>query len=233
MKPVISFSVYGDTPKYTLGVIKNIEISNHIYPGWDIYVYHNNTVPQSIIDQYKKYSHVTTFDMSGSNLPGVFWRFLVESEIFISRDADSRLSQREKFAVDEWIFSGKSLHVMRDHPAHNVIVVPAGMFGIRRSKINIDITQTIERWLSGVSNKNDYGVDQIFLRGIYSFYYERDDVMIHDSIGSFGDKSEPFPTKLDNQYHFVGEVFDEFDNRRQDHIQDWFCEKHKERLRKK
>jgi len=57
--------------------------------------------------------------------------------------------------------------------------------------------------------------------------------MIHDSIGSFGDKSHPFPTKLDNQCHFVGEVFDEFDNRRQDHIQDWVREKHKERLRKK
>jgi hypothetical protein len=78
-------------------------------------------------------------------------------------------------------------------------------------------------------NSTAYGVDQIFLRGIYSFYYERDDVMIHDSLGSFGDKSKPFPTKLGKNYHFVGEVFDEFDNIREDHVQDWIREKHKER----
>jgi hypothetical protein len=230
MKAVISFSVYGSDPKYTMGMLKNIELANYIYPGWLVYVYHSN-IPSEILEQYKKYPYVTTFDMSGSDIPGMFWRFLVESDIFISRDADSRLSQREKSAVDEWIFSGKSLHVMRDHPAHNVIVVPGGMFGINRLSggVNIDMKQTVNKWLSSVSNSTAYGVDQIFLRGIYAFYYERGDVMIHDSIGSFGDKSVPFPTKLDKNYHFVGEVFDEFDNIREDHVQDWIREKHKER----
>jgi hypothetical protein len=230
MKAVISFSVYGTDPKYTLGMLKNIELANYIYPNWLVYVYHSG-IPSEILEQYKKYSYVTTFDMSDSKLPGMFWRFLPESDIFISRDSDSRLSQREKSAVDEWIFSGKSFHVMRDHPAHNVIVVPGGMFGINKlsGNVNVDMKQTIEKWLSDVSDQHNYGVDQIFLRGLYSFYYGRDDIMIHDSIGSFGDRSKPIPAKLDKMYHFVGEVYDEFDNRREDHIQDWIQEKHKER----
>ena len=34
------------------------------------------------------------------------------------RDSDSRLNPRERFAVEEWIQSGKAVHTIRDHPNH-------------------------------------------------------------------------------------------------------------------
>ena len=34
MKKVISFSLWGDNPKYTIGAIKNAELIDTIYPGW-------------------------------------------------------------------------------------------------------------------------------------------------------------------------------------------------------
>ena len=37
---------------------------------------------------------------------------------FIVRDSDSRLNSLERFAVQEWIESNKSLHSLRDHVNH-------------------------------------------------------------------------------------------------------------------
>ncbi|KAK8405419.1 hypothetical protein O3P69_001755 [Scylla paramamosain] len=45
-------------------------------------------------------------------------------------DVDSRVSQREVAAVEEWLASRKMFHVMRDHPSHNVPVL-GGMWDAR------------------------------------------------------------------------------------------------------
>jgi hypothetical protein len=39
-------------------------------------------------------------------------------DVFISRDSDSVILQREVDAVDEWLRSNYTFHVMRDHPFH-------------------------------------------------------------------------------------------------------------------
>ena len=36
-------------------------------------------------------------------------------EIMMPRDTDTRIFLREKLAVDEWLKSGKLIHIMRDH----------------------------------------------------------------------------------------------------------------------
>jgi hypothetical protein len=213
---IISFSVYGANPMYTVGMLRNIELAETIYPGWHVNVYHDMSVPQKYIDVYKKYDHVTTVDMTDSGLPGMFWRFTTQAEVFLSRDADSRLSFREKYAVDEWLYSGKKFHVMRDHVAHNHITVPGGMFGIRQvpNTQSVNMSQTINTWLNQNTNIDAYGQDQIFLKGLYGYYKSDGNIMIHDSIGAYGDDSIPFPTHLAPGYRFVGEVFDENECRR-------------------
>jgi len=233
MKHVISFSVYGDHPKYTVGMLRNIELADIIYHGWLVYIYHDSSVPKEHIELYNQFGYVKTVDMTGSEVPGMFWRFLVEDEVFISRDADSRLSLREKYAVDEWLYSGKRFHVCRDHPAHNPIAVPGGMWGLRRIHPgqNINMDMTIRTWLKNNTGTDAYGQDQLFLRGLYAYHKEQKDIMVHDSIGQYGDESLPFPVRLDKKYHFVGEVWDENDNRRQDHIKDWTNNKNMERFR--
>lgn len=233
IQPVICFSLYGNIPKYTVGTLRNIEIAKSIYPNWHVFVYYDNTVPQNYIELYNQYDHVTTVDMSGQGIPGMFWRFLNEADIFISRDVDSRLSLREKYCVDEWLFSGKRFHVLRDHPAHNIITVPGGMWGLRRiwPGQNINIERTVKTWLEHNAGTDAYGQDQIFLKGLYGYHYQNKDILIHDSIGTYGDDSEPFPSRLDREYHFVGEVWDENDVRRSDHIRDWVENASKERFR--
>ena len=48
---VLSFSLWGDNPKYTIGAIKNSELKEKFYPDWQMRVYHNDSVPNYILEQ--------------------------------------------------------------------------------------------------------------------------------------------------------------------------------------
>ena len=56
--------------------------------------------------------------------------------IFLSRDLDSRITEREVAAVVEWLQSGQALHVMRDHPGHKVPML-GGTWGARITQADI------------------------------------------------------------------------------------------------
>ena len=51
-------------------------------------------------------------------------------ERFISRDCDSRLSERDRVAVDEWIKSEKNFHIIREHPIGHRSLINAGYVGM-------------------------------------------------------------------------------------------------------
>jgi hypothetical protein len=95
---------------------------------------------------------------------------------------------------------------MRDHPAHKIpfgndsIGILAGMWGIKGSIKNIR-NEILE---FQKENKHVYGVDQKFLKKIYSKYIN--DNCTHDE---FFEK-KPFPTKREDTL-FVGGRIDEFD----------------------
>jgi hypothetical protein len=205
----LSFSLWGDKPIYNVGIIRNAELWKTIYSDWQMVVYYDNTVPKETIDKLNDLG-VLTIDVTKKKLYGMFWRFFVidlpDSEYCVFRDADSRITIREKMAVDEWINSGKSLHVMRDHPAHGIpfgsdrLGILGGMWGIRKGFISI--TNMINDF---VKNKNlSYGSDQTFLKSIYSLF--ENDKITHDE---FFEK-KPFPIKREPG-RFIGDRIDEFD----------------------
>lgn len=214
MSNILSFSLWGDKPIYTYGMLKNIELAPSVYPGWSIYVYHDESVPFTTLRELKR-SEVMLRDMTNSNIYGMFWRFLANDEnergYTIFRDADSRLSPREKLAVEEWMRSGKSIHVMRDHPYHyipygtNKMGILGGMWGIKAGK---------KRFAEDIENFNKeirgYGSDQEFLVGVYEEF--QNDMLVHDEFN--GGSKFPIPRR---NYHFVGERFDENDNRFDDY----------------
>jgi hypothetical protein len=199
----ISFSLWGDKPIYNVGGIRNAEQYKNFYTDWKMILYYDNSVPKETIEELKKLD-VCLVDMTDKNINGYFWRFLAESiddaEYVIFRDCDSRLSFREKFAVDEWINSGKSLHVMRDHPAHRIpygndsLGILAGMWGIIKNKINLK--EMITEY-NKVKNLN-YGADQHFLKNIYTHFLN--DMYVNDEFFS----GLPFPIKRENG-RFIGE----------------------------
>ena len=88
-------------------------------------------------------------------------------DFYVSRDLDSRFSDREYEAVQEWIKSNKSVHVMRDHVMHDFAMVGC-CWGTKLNGQNIRL-----HWKSAWNNGQDdaimyghhdsWGPDQIFL----------------------------------------------------------------------
>ena len=119
----LSFSLWGDKPIYNVGIIKNAELWKSIYKDWQMVVYYDDTVPVETIERLNSLG-VLTIDFTDKKMYGMFWRFfacdLIDADYCVFRDADSRITIREKMAVDEWVNSKKTLHVMRDHPAHGI-----------------------------------------------------------------------------------------------------------------
>ena len=211
MTKIISFSLWGNDKKYTFGALKNADLASIIYPGWTCRFYIGKSVPSSIISDLieKKNTEVYVMNEEG-NWEGMFWRFWPASdsnvEIMISRDCDSRLSMREKNAVDAWEKSDKMFHIMRDHP-HHATQILGGMWGCKFPSI-VNMKELISTY-----NKGDYWqVDQNFLREkVYPLI--KDTIMVHDE---FFEKS-PFPSPRDG-LEFVGQVFNENDETVTEHL---------------
>jgi hypothetical protein len=206
----LSFSLWGNSPIYNVGAIKNALLWKEIYSDWQMVVFYDNTVPNETIDELNKLG-VLLQDMSEKGIYGMFWRFfavdLPNSEYSIFRDTDSRISLREKLAVDEWMSSGKTLHVMRDHPYHMIpcgndrLGILGGMWGIKSKKI------PLTKMINAYPNKGKifYGEDQTFLKTVFSLF--ENDRCTHDE---FFEK-KPFPLSRQNG-RFIGERIDENEN---------------------
>lgn len=208
MKKVISFSLWGDNPKYTIGAIRNAELTPIIYPGWISRFYCGESVPNDIIKQLISLPNTEVVMMGvDGDWTGMFWRFYAceDSDVMLSRDTDSRLSNREKLAVEEWLESDKDFHIMRDHPYHNTEIL-GGMWGVRNGKLS-NIKDLIEQYTKG----DFWQVDQNFLREkIYPLVV--DSSFTHDSYLNYSTNSKQFPSeRIDRE--FVGDVFDENDVR--------------------
>ena len=228
MKNVIAYSLWGNNPIYWVGARRNIELVNEYLPGWICRFYIDKTCSTDLINTIKG-ENVEVILMGNdvynySNLSerfnhsGLFWRFLPLSDdnvnILISRDCDSRISQREVNAINEWISSDKDFHIMRDHPYHQVPIL-SGMWGAR-NKILKNINELLKDW-SQYENKGVFHAeDQDFL-GQIVYPIVRNNSMEHSEFNiSYGNDIRPFPT-IRNNYEFVGDVFDENDIRHPDY----------------
>ena len=195
---IISMSLYGDDPLYKQGFYENLKYAKEVYPGWEVWVFTDQTIDDSFSYEGPDIIRVRPMlPQEGST--GMFWRFLAagceEAEHIIFRDTDSRLNVREKAAVDAWIESGKALHVMRDHPDHQGWPMLGGMWGIKGGKL-LDIKQRIQSW-----PRYHIKLDDMFFLANNIWPDFKDDCIQH------GYGGEPFPPHP--QYEgFVGEIIE-------------------------
>jgi hypothetical protein len=210
---VISFSLWGSNPVYTIGAIKNSQIAKDLFPGWKCIFYCFDSVPSNIIKTLSSMNNVEVRMVNGDgDNRGMFNRFLPAEEsgveYYISRDTDSRLSPREKIAVDAWIASGKDFHIIRDHPYHGAPIM-GGMWGIKGGLLK-DLSEKIEHFKA----TTDKGQDQFFLsKNIYPLIVNNKiSCIVHDPFF----ENKPFPEECkrgdeNNGVWFIGQVFDEND----------------------
>jgi protein O-GlcNAc transferase len=198
MKKIISFSLYGSDNKYLRGALCNAELGKLIYPDWICRFYCGTSVPEHIVNQLKSYDNTEVILME-ENTPYSYmmWRFLPvdedDVEVTLSRDADSRLSNREKFCVDLFMKSDDLFHSIQDHTCHDNIM--GGMWGMKKNN-RINMKKLAEEWQGGLG----YFSDQSFMREIIKPKFA-DSIMVHCS-----HHKRNFPIEPTN-HHYVGEIF--------------------------
>ena len=222
MVKVVSFSLWGNESRYTIGSLKNADLAKEFYPDFECWFYiHKPSVPQNIIDELAKRDNVKIFFKDGdiNTTKPMMWRFEPitnpEVEVMLSRDTDTRILPREKLAVDEWLQSDKLLHSMRDHPHHN-FKIQAGMWGIKQN----NLCNWIELMANFSQNNKSYNRfdDQNFLTNyIYPIYSNT--LFVHATFNKIEPFAKNFPIPYCQNYKFVGEYVYADDSRSPQHIQ--------------
>jgi hypothetical protein len=86
--------------------------------------------------------------------------------LMLVRDADSHVHWKDRWAINDFLASGKGAHMIRDHPFHTCPIL-AGLWGIRKGVLKESIRDIYERWTpvsagSG-TEPHGFGIDQNFL----------------------------------------------------------------------
>lgn len=223
MKNIVGYSLWGNLPKYWEGAYRNIEINNKLLPNFISRFYVEDSCDENLIKKLKSYENVEVVLIdSTKSWAGMFWRFYAASDpevnVYLSRDTDSRITEREVSAINEWLNSDKNFHIIRDHPYHGVAIL-GGMWGCR-NRVLKNIDELIENWSNHTTVKGKWkdefvAGDQNFLgEVIYPIVYHT--AFEHSEFNIKG--ANPIHTlgkRVD--YEFIGDSFDENENRNPDY----------------
>ena len=219
---VIAYSLWGSEARYITGMINVCRIHAQIYPtNWKIRIYHDNTVPTSIVDNLNEMEHVQLINVEKelpawvkTRLNPMNWRFLIASDENVSayavRDSDSIPSKRERAAIEEFLESGKAFHIIRDHPMHNptnFAPILGGMWGgLHRAVPYMDKLLEKEYANPWKEKGRAYAQDQDFLwQQIMPIVYR--DALQHDSYYCRESNAIAFPLsrkEANEPYLYVG-----------------------------
>lgn len=216
MRNVISFCIYGENnekkQKYRKGLLENIDIIKSELPEFMIYIAAGCDVEDEYIEKLKStYDKVIVKKVDFTGHPVTIERFLIfdekEVEVLFSRDADSRIDERDIWCMKEFMKSDAHIHLIRDHKEHTMPIM-AGMCGFKKTdghKICFGVVYN--EFVKMIPYKNFYGIDQQFL--IY-FYNLRVKKLIHSNQAraSVREVITPIPIPLKDDVSFIGNTID-------------------------
>jgi hypothetical protein len=204
-KKIIAFSLWGNDPMFTVGVMKNIELAAKWYPGWICRIYLDASVKDKFVRKIIPIAEVKKMPYHhGCN--GLFWRMLpiadLQVERFIVRDADSRLGEREAVAVQEWVDSKRDFHIMRDHPNHNWKIM-GGMWSAMGGMFpRFKILQ-----YRFFHDNMPFNSDQTFLAKEL-WHKIKNSHMAHDDMKRVTGRELPFKVPMKTIYDFIGNKYE-------------------------
>ena len=163
---VFSFCLYNPpNPFYYAGLLENIVLIHDHFPGWVIYVYIGNDVPESFQEKLQslgcRLRHTGVY-----GAVNMVHRFFAIDEpdvdIMLVRDADSRVHWKDRWAIQRFLESSYTFHTIRDNPEHRALLM-GGLWGMRKIP-NLSIRALYEKYKEGGKEKNQRNNDQNFLR---------------------------------------------------------------------
>lgn len=224
-KKIISFSLWGKKPVYIQGALRNAELTKSVFPGWISRFYTGIDVDKSV-SRLLKDSGAEVVDKPFADWRGMFWRFEPASEegvdIMICRDCDSRLSLRDKAAVDEWLVSGNQFHIIRDHPQHCTTIL-GGLWGCRNN-----ILKDIKLYMNNWKQEDRWQTDQEFLNAII-YPKVKCDAFVHDEFHHYEISRHKINYQREN-FSFLGEHITELEQPNLDHryeLAQWLSSKNR------
>jgi hypothetical protein len=197
MKQAIAYSLYGSDNRYLIGAIKNAILAQKHFGGYEVRFYTGQSVPEWATSTLALFENVKIIKEEGpEDHTAKLWRFKALADenldIVLSRDADARLTARERQAHEEFLTSGLDFHIMKDHPTGHNYQISAGMFaGKNRAMPNWG--QLLEEHQA----KNYYTQDQDWLAGVI-YPKIQHSCLIHDEYyetkAQGQSQVKPFPT---------------------------------------
>lgn len=187
---VFSFSIYGDDKKYLLGLLKNIEIIREHYPDFHIFIYADKNLNEEYKKKYQSYDNIKYMEFERENHSLMCNRFFAidddEVEVAFVRDADSRIHERDRWCINEFLKSDKLFHIVRDHKYHGMRIM-GGIWGIKKQCLNVKILDLHQNWFIKNKHQTVYRSDQNFLTDcIYPLIKSK--CLIHSNIIFFNDE---------------------------------------------
>jgi len=218
MRKILSYSLWGNDPKYLDGMRANVELAAKWYPGWTVmiacpvdtmFALHVNGIAYNVMN-------------TGSTNAGLFWRIepatSAAADIVCIRDADSRIGERERDAVAEFESGLYALHVMRDHPAHGAEIM-GGMWGCRPPMLPRNLSSLLAEKIAAVNASDGsnhvrqkyegrfgWMSDQPFLTRVLWDALPPSQILAHDDYWRYGD-CRPFSVPKPTPRDFVGQVY--------------------------
>ena len=202
------------------GAIINANMINTRFPTARTHIYTADDVPTDIVHRLQAIPSVRIISVARlRERQNTLDRFMAiddsECDVMFSRDADSRVNERDAACIDEFLLSDKLLHIIRDHKNHNLPLM-AGMWGIRKAALDTPMRVLMDTWKSR-HDYSRYGGDQDFLRDvIYPKFCSN--ALIHDPNHHFSYEKNVHPIHspmINNEYihGFIGNVYDIIDGK--------------------
>ena len=213
-KKVISYCLYGlnnDRNRkrhFDKGIYVNYYyMKNHNYKDWIMRVYIPYDEPDDIINNIRQFRDIEII-LVDTNICLRALRFLPNDDpnvkVWLSRDLDSIVNNREEKAVEDWLENrnDKNLMIMSDNRQHTWTIA-GGMFGYKN-----DFKKNISQYLveyNFINNKNHnhYANDCVLAE---NFFYTNNNYIQYYRSGKKLANSIPFPDLSSIHCGFVGNI---------------------------
>lgn len=144
---IISMSLDGDDIDKLYGALRYSQLVPIVFPRWRLRVYASSLALNAtgshhvlrILVKKLENSGVEVYRVRGLTAARILpelWAFLVADDVdvnrFIVRNSDTRPSDRESAALDDWLLTNstlRALYCIRDHPLHAVQSLVPGLVG--------------------------------------------------------------------------------------------------------
>jgi GR25 family glycosyltransferase involved in LPS biosynthesis len=189
---VFSFCIYGSERNYYDGLLENIRIIKEYFPEFEIYIYKGNCDPTWLFDESIKI--INTMKDGAINM---LYRYLplTFADVGFIRDADSRITERDRWCIKQFLKSEKNYHIIRDHFWHKEPIM-GGIFGWKKQlQIDFSLDSVIE-----------YSQDMTYLKE-HLYPLIKQDSLIHTNNHAFlGEHVEVISIPHRDKWDFIGNV---------------------------